>query len=79
MANKKAITVGVLLAGGIGYYLYNAGGDPKVAQKQMECMCDLKKQNGLNKGSDITQMMPTAHLPRLRPSCLEKARRHRKR
>lgn len=28
--------VGVALAGGVGYYLYTAGGSPKVAEKQFE-------------------------------------------
>jgi len=27
---------GVALAGGVGYYLYNAGGDPTAAKKRAE-------------------------------------------
>jgi hypothetical protein len=35
--SRRGLTVaGLALAGGAGYYLYSAGGDPKVAQKKME-------------------------------------------
>jgi hypothetical protein len=35
--SQRAITVfGLVAAGGAGYYLYNAGGDPKVAQKMAQ-------------------------------------------
>lgn len=35
--SRRAFTIGGLaVAGGVGYYLYQAGGDPKVAQKQAE-------------------------------------------
>ena len=35
--SRRGITVlGLAAAGGVGYYLYNAGGDPKVAQKNIE-------------------------------------------
>jgi hypothetical protein len=30
------LVLGATAASGIGYYLYTAGGDPKVAQKQAE-------------------------------------------
>lgn len=34
---NRAVTIGGLaVAGGVGYYLYSAGGDPKVAKKQAE-------------------------------------------
>lgn len=36
MAGRFVKVAGVAAAGGIGYYLYQAGGDPKVAQKQAE-------------------------------------------
>jgi hypothetical protein len=39
MAQKKSnvgLYLGVAAAGGIGYYLYTAGGNPKVAEKQLE-------------------------------------------
>jgi hypothetical protein len=44
---KKSNTllyVGLAAAGGVGYYLYTAGGDPKVAEKNFEsvCMRDLR-------------------------------------
>jgi len=35
-SNRLFGLLGVAAAGGVGYYLYNAGGDPKVAQKKME-------------------------------------------
>ncbi|ETN42397.1 uncharacterized protein HMPREF1541_01551 [Cyphellophora europaea CBS 101466] len=36
MSRRGIQLLGVAAAGGVGYYLYNAGGDPKVAQKKME-------------------------------------------
>ncbi|KUJ11988.1 uncharacterized protein LY89DRAFT_673783 [Mollisia scopiformis] len=39
MAQRKsntALYLGVAAAGGVGYYLYTAGGSPKVAEKQFE-------------------------------------------
>ena len=36
MAGRVVKIGGVLAAAGAGYYLYTAGGDPKVAQKQAE-------------------------------------------
>ncbi|KAE8453014.1 hypothetical protein EG329_012201 [Mollisiaceae sp. DMI_Dod_QoI] len=39
MAQRKsntALYVGLAAAGGVGYYLYTAGGNPKVAEKQFE-------------------------------------------
>lgn len=39
MAGKRVFTLGGIAAvGGGAYYLYNAGGDPKLAQKQLERM-----------------------------------------
>ncbi|KAI4864301.1 hypothetical protein F4820DRAFT_424027 [Hypoxylon rubiginosum] len=34
--SKAPLAFGLAAAGGIGYYLYSAGGDPKVAQKKAE-------------------------------------------
>ncbi|KAI1260898.1 hypothetical protein F5Y18DRAFT_431684 [Xylariaceae sp. FL1019] len=34
--SRLPLVLGTAAAGGIGYYLYTAGGDPKVAQKQAE-------------------------------------------
>ncbi|KAJ9625373.1 uncharacterized protein PV06_07605 [Exophiala oligosperma] len=35
--SRRGLTIaGLALAGGAGYYLYSAGGDPKVAQKNLE-------------------------------------------
>lgn len=34
--SKAPIYIGTVLAGGVGYYLYSAGGSPKVAQKEFE-------------------------------------------
>lgn len=36
--SKAPIAFGALAAGGIGYYLYSAGGDPKAAQHKAEGM-----------------------------------------
>jgi hypothetical protein len=41
MAQPKSrvpLYLGVAAAGGVGYYLYTAGGNPKVAEKQFESM-----------------------------------------
>jgi len=36
---RRALTIGgLVVAGAAGYYLYHAGGDPKVAQKNFEGM-----------------------------------------
>jgi len=35
-SNRVFTLLGVAAAGGVGYYLYNAGGDPKVAEKKFE-------------------------------------------
>jgi len=40
--------VGVAAAGGVGYYLYTAGGSPKVAEKNLEA--DLSKASAKIKG-----------------------------
>jgi hypothetical protein len=34
--SNVGLYAGVALAGGVGYYLYTAGGSPKVAEKQLE-------------------------------------------
>jgi hypothetical protein len=35
--SRRALTIGgLVVAAGAGYYLYAAGGDPKVAQKNIE-------------------------------------------
>ena len=34
--SRAPLYIGLALAGGVGYYLYTAGGDPKLAQKQFE-------------------------------------------
>ncbi len=39
MAQTKSripLYLGLTAAGGVGYYLYSAGGNPKVAEKQFE-------------------------------------------
>ena len=42
--SQRALTLGGLaVAGGVGYYLYTAGGDPKVAQKQFEGQLDQRR------------------------------------
>jgi len=35
--SRRALTIGgLIVAGGAGYYLYSAGGDPRLAQKNFE-------------------------------------------
>ncbi|KAI6092196.1 hypothetical protein F4821DRAFT_159065 [Hypoxylon rubiginosum] len=34
--SRLSLALGLTAAGGVGYYLYSAGGDPKVAQKKAE-------------------------------------------
>ncbi|KAI2624999.1 hypothetical protein GGR54DRAFT_545723 [Hypoxylon sp. NC1633] len=34
--SRVPLALGLTAAGGVGYYLYSAGGDPKVAQKKAE-------------------------------------------
>lgn len=36
MARRGIVAGGTILAGVTGYYLYSAGGSPKVAEKQFE-------------------------------------------
>jgi hypothetical protein len=36
MSGRAVPALGALAAGGIGYYLYTAGGDPKLAEKKAE-------------------------------------------
>ena len=36
MSKRPLLLGGLLVAGAGGYYLYNAGGDPKVAEKQFQ-------------------------------------------
>jgi hypothetical protein len=36
MSKRGLTVVGLAAAGGAGYYLYKAGGDPKVAEKNFE-------------------------------------------
>lgn len=37
MSKRPIVWIGLGLAGAGGYYLYSAGGDPKLAQKNIEC------------------------------------------
>jgi hypothetical protein len=40
MAGRQVGTLAALIgAGGAGYYLYSAGGSPKLAEKKFERMC----------------------------------------
>ena len=38
MSRRPLLLGGLALAGGAGYYLYSAGGNPKLAEKQFERM-----------------------------------------
>ncbi|KAH8900997.1 hypothetical protein GQ53DRAFT_740154 [Thozetella sp. PMI_491] len=46
--SRLPLLVGVTAAGGVGYYLYQAGGQPKVAEKQFES--DVHKASAQIKG-----------------------------
>lgn len=39
MSNRALPVIGLAAAGGVGYYLYSAGGDPKLAEKKAERTC----------------------------------------
>jgi len=45
MSNRALQFGGLAVAGGIGYYMYRAGGDPKTAEKKFEgtLSCSLTK------------------------------------
>lgn len=38
---NTTLILGLALAGGVGYYFYQAGGDPKVAEKKLEGTTDI--------------------------------------
>lgn len=38
MSQRAVAGAGVAVAAAAGYYLYQSGGDPKVAEKKLECM-----------------------------------------
>jgi hypothetical protein len=43
--SQRALTgAGVAVAAAAGYYLYSAGGDPKLAEKKAECACCLMRK-----------------------------------
>jgi hypothetical protein len=44
MSNRALPVIGLAAAGGVGYYLYNAGGDPKLAEKKMERMSLMQRE-----------------------------------
>ncbi|KAJ0119943.1 hypothetical protein J7T55_000793 [Diaporthe amygdali] len=46
--SRAPLLLGLTAAGGIGYYLYGAGGNPKVAEKQFEA--DVHKASAKVKG-----------------------------
>lgn len=37
--SRAPLAIGLAVAGGVGYYLYGAGGSPKAAEKQFEGTC----------------------------------------
>jgi len=51
MSRRGLTALGLVAAGGAGYYLYNAGGDPKVAQKQVEA--DVHKASAKIQGEAV--------------------------
>jgi hypothetical protein len=63
MSSNRAFTLlGVAAAGGVGYYLYNAGGDPKVAQKKFEGMRRPQSVFSTSTESDEQPMPPRSPL-----------------
>lgn len=40
-SSRAPLYIGLAAAGGVGYYLYSAGGSPKVAEKQFESMYNI--------------------------------------
>ncbi len=55
--SNALLYVGLAAAGGVGYYLYSAGGNPKVAEKNFESMslCDLSRFIVLNYIGDLSK------------------------
>ncbi|KAI5859721.1 hypothetical protein GGS23DRAFT_267309 [Durotheca rogersii] len=51
--SRLPLVLGLTAAGGIGYYLYSAGGDPKVAQKQAEADANRFKSELPGRGDEI--------------------------
>lgn len=39
MSNRALVGGGAIVFGGVSYYLYSAGGNPKLAEKKFERMC----------------------------------------
>lgn len=67
MAQSKSqlpLLLGLTAAGGVGYYLYTAGGDPKVAEKQLEGMSPYLDQEPSNTANSI----PSRYVQGLRES-----------
>ena len=63
--SKRALTVlGLAVAGGAGYYLYTAGGDPKVAQKQFEGDLSTSPFPAVPRLTTWSQPMPRKRLPK---------------
>ncbi|WPH01447.1 Hypothetical protein R9X50_00429300 [Acrodontium crateriforme] len=46
---------GLAAAGGVGYYLYNAGGDPKAAEKQFEADASKLTSKVKSQGANISK------------------------
>lgn len=60
--SQRALQVGgVALVGGVGYYMYKAGGDPKAAQKRAE---------GTYSPSPTPSMSLSSHAPPIIPFLL---------
>merc|ERR1712225_216091 len=69
--SRRGLTIaGLALAGGAGYYLYSAGGDPKVAQKKMEA--DAHK---LSERSTKLLLKPKPNSPKPKPEQRKWAKR----
>ncbi|KAK9774460.1 putative Calcofluor white hypersensitive protein [Seiridium cardinale] len=61
--SRAPLFLGLTAAGGVGYYLYSAGGSPKVAQKQAEACAVLSAQTSPTPPSNqIIMATPAAHM-----------------
>lgn len=74
--SRIGLSVGLGVAGGIGYYLYQAGGDPKLAEREFERTSHPSVLR-LVTPADTRQMMPRACLPRSRATSPGRKRKRR--
>jgi len=86
--SRAPLIIGLTAAGGVGYYLYSAGGSPKVAEKKFEGMfyhdCATELQSCVREFSiggyaDVSlQLMSPLLQQRLRARSQDDQRKHRR-